>query len=160
MQAETLIPTALAVTATAVIGGLASRPAASPWYESLRNPVYQPPRQAFPIVSPVLYADIAVVSSNVLNELIRNGQEAQPRRFTAALAINLMLNGAWSGLFFDRRLLGTSTAAAAALTASSADLTRGGAAVLGRRAAPLGLYAVWCGFATALATHVWFLNRR
>ncbi len=135
MQARTLIPAAAAVAATAVVGGLASRPAASPWYQSLRKPSYQPPRQAFPIVWPVLYADIALVSSNTLDEMERNGQK------------------------FDRRLLGTSAIAAAVLTASSADLARRAVDVQGKRAAPLLLYPVWCAFATMLSSHVWFLNR-
>ena len=54
MQLRTLVPTALAVATTAVVGGLASRPAPSAWYEKLKKPPYQPPRQAFPIVWPLL----------------------------------------------------------------------------------------------------------
>ena len=123
MQARTLIPAAAAVTATALVGGLASRPADSPWYRSLRKPSYQPPKQAFPIVWPMLYADIAIVSSNALDEMTRRGQETERRRYIAALALNLVLNGGWSWLFFNRRLLATSAAAAAVLAASSIDLT-------------------------------------
>lgn len=159
MQPRTLIPAAIAVTATAVVGGLASGPAASPWYQSLRKPAYQPPRQAFPIVWPVLYADIAVVSSNTLDQMARAGQKSERRRYLVALMINLVLNAGWPWLFFDRRRLGTSAIAAAVLTASSADLTRRATAVQGRRAAPLLMYPIWCAFATALSGHVWFLNR-
>jgi translocator protein len=159
VQARTLIPAIVAVTATAVAGGLASRPAASPWYRSLRKPAYQPPRQAFPIVWPVLYADIAVVSSNALDKMERDGQKLERRHYITALAVNLVLNAGWSWLFFDRRLLGTSAIAAAVLTASSADLARRAVAVQGTRAAPLLLYPIWCAFATMLASHVWFLNR-
>ena len=160
MQARTLIPAGMAVTATAVIGGLASRPADSAWYRSLRKPSYQPPRQAFPIVWPMLYADIAVVSSNTLDEMERHGQQRERRRYVAALAVNLVLNAGWSWLFFNRRLLGTSAIAAAVLAVSSADLTRRAVAAQGTRAAPLLLYAMWCAFATALSSHVWLLNRR
>lgn len=159
MQLRTLIPASAAVTATAVVGGLASRPAESPWYRSLRKPFYQPPRQVFPIVWPMLYADIAVVSSNALDQMTRDGREQQRRRYIAALAVNLALNGAWSWLFFNRRLLGTSAVAAVALTASSTDLTRRAVVAQGAAAAPLGLYAAWCAFATVLSSHVWLLNR-
>ncbi len=159
MQARTLIPAAAAVTATAVVGGLASRPAASPWYRSLRKPSYQPPQQAFPIVWPALYADIAVVSANTLDAMERSGQQPERRRYIAALAGNLVLNASWSWLFFDRRLLGTSAIAAAVLTASSADLARRAVKAQGKRAAPLLLYPAWCAFATMLSSHVWFLNR-
>lgn len=159
MQLRTLVPALAAVTATAVVGGLASRPADSPWYRSLRKPPYQPPSQAFPIVWPVLYADIAVVSSNAIDEMARTGQEEERRRYIAALVVNLVLNGSWSWLFFKQRLLGTSAVAAAVLAGSSIDLTRRAVAVQGIRALPLALYAAWCTFATALSTHVWYLNR-
>ncbi|WP_077099221.1 TspO/MBR family protein [Mycobacterium terramassiliense] len=160
MRARTLIPTAAAVVLSAVAGGLASRPAASPWYRSLRKPPYQPPPQAFPIVWPVLYADIAIVSSNVLDELERRGRKPERRGYVTALAVNLVLNAGWSWLFFNRRLLGTSAIAAAVLAGSSADLARRAVAVQGMRAAPLALYPLWCAFATLLSGHVWFLNRR
>lgn len=159
MQIRTLLPTALAVTATAVLGGLASRPAQSAWYENLKKPPYQPPRQAFPIVWPVLYADIAVTSSATLDELEKRGEHQQRRAYIAALAANLVLNGSWSWLFFNQRRLGTSAIAAAALTVSSADLARRSIAVRGAKAAPLAAYPAWCAFATALSTHIWTLNR-
>lgn len=160
MAFRTLLPSAAAVAATAVIGGLASRPAQSPWYEQLRKPPYQPPRQAFPIVWPALYADIAVTSAATLDELEARGETAQRKAYLAALATNLTLNAAWSWIFFSRRKLGTAAVAAAALTASSADLTRRAVRVNGAKAAPLGLYPAWCAFATVLSTHIWALNRR
>jgi tryptophan-rich sensory protein len=160
MQARTLIPAATAVASTAVVGGLASRPGASPWYQSLRKPPYQPPRLAFPIVWPVLYADIAVVSSNTLDDLERRSRKPERRQYVTALAVNLAVNAGWSWLFFQRRRLGLSAVAAAALTVSSADLARRAMDAQGGRAAPLLLYPLWCAFATALAGHLWFLNRR
>jgi translocator protein len=159
VKARTFVPAAMAVTATAVIGGLASRPADSPWYRSLRKPRYQPPPRVFPIVWPVLYADIAVVSSNALDEMARRGQETERRAYITALALNLVLNAGWSWLFFNRRLLGSSAITAGVLTISSGDLTRRAVRAQGTRAAPLVLYAMWCAFATVLASHVWFLNR-
>jgi benzodiazapine receptor len=155
-----VIPTALAVMTTALVGGLASHPAQSGWYQRLKKPPYQPPRQAFPIVWPILYADIAAVSADTLDKLDRRGLSAERRNYIAALAANLILNGGWSWLFFNRRRLGTSAIAAAALTASSADLTRRAVAVGGKKAAPLAAYPAWCAFATVLSTHIWALNRR
>lgn len=157
MQIRTLVPTALAVTATAVAGGLATRPAVeSDWYAKLRKPPYQPPRQAFPVAWTSLYADIAVVSAATLDD---SPPEVR-RTYIRSLAINLILNGGWSWLFFNRRQLGASAVAAGLLTVSSADLTRRAVAVRGAKAAPLGLYPLWCAFATALSTHIWVLNRR
>lgn len=157
MQIRTLAPTALAVAATAVAGTLATRPAVeSSWYATLRKPPYQPPRQAFPIAWTSLYTDIAVVSAQTLDD-------APPevrRSYIRALAVNLILNGGWSWLFFNQRRLGAAALTSGLLTASSADLTRRAAAVRGAKAAPLGLYPLWCAFATALSTHIWVLNRR
>lgn len=160
VRARTLISTAAAVTATGIVGGLASWPADSPWYRSLRKPPYQPPPQAFPVVWPMLYADIAIVSTNVLDELDRRGRKRERRRYVTALTVNLALNAGWSWLFFNRHLLGTSAIAAAVLAGSSADLARRAVAVQGKRAAPLALYPLWCAFATLLSGHVWLLNRR
>lgn len=160
MQAKTLIPTALGAAATAVLGGLASRPAQSPWYAKLKKPPYQPPAQAFPIVWPILYADIALVSADTIDELERQGRDRERQAYIAALTANLALNASWSWLFFNRGWLGTSAIAAGALAASSADLTRRSVAVRGAKAAPLGAYALWTSFATVLASHIWFLNRR
>ncbi len=146
------------MTTTALVGGFASRPTQSAWYEQLKKPPYQPPRQAFPIVWPLLYANIAAVSASTLDKL--EDRSGRRRAYIAALAANLMLNGSWSWLFFNRRMLGTSAIAAGALAVSSADLTRRAVAVNGAKAAPLAAYPAWCAFATALSTHIWLLNRR
>lgn len=161
MQIKTIGATAAAVAATAIAGGAASsRGVDSQWYEHLRKPSYQPPRQAFPIVWPLLYGDIALVSAGTIDRLIEDGDRDTARRFSAALAINLGLNATWSWVFFSRRRLGLSALTAGALAASSADLTRRAVAVRGRRATPLAAYPAWCAFAAALSTHIWWLNRR
>jgi len=161
MRPKTLVKTAGAAFVTAAVGGLASGPAVeSDWYEKLRKPSFQPPRQAFPIVWPLLYADIAVVSAATVNQLEDQGRTDQTRAYSLLLALNLVLNGAWSWLFFNRRWLGASAVGAAALTASSADLARRSVAVRGAAGAPLALYPLWCAFATALSSRIWWLNRR
>jgi tryptophan-rich sensory protein len=160
MRATTLAKSAGAVLATAVVGGLATGPAVeSQWYASLKKPSFQPPRQAFPIVWPMLYADIAVVSASTVDALDERGDVSAARKFEQLLALNLVLNAAWSWLFFNRRWLGASAIGAAALTASGADLTRRSVAVRGSSAAPLALYPLWCAFATALSSRIWWLNR-
>ena len=160
MRPMTLAKTGAAAFVTAALGGLASRPAQSVWYERLKKPSFQPPRQAFPVVWPLLYADIAVVSASTIDGLQDQGRPDKARAYTTALAANLVLNGGWSWLFFNRRWLGTSAIAAAALTASSVDLTRRAVETGGSRAAPLALYPLWTAFATALSARIWMLNRR
>ena len=159
MHPGTLAKAAAAVFATAAVGGLASRPAESDWYAKLRKPSFQPPRQAFPIVWPILYADIAAVSASTVDQLEDAHQPEKARGYRNALAVNLVLNGSWSWLFFNRRMLGASAIAAAALTASSVDLTRRAAEVQPSRGVVLAPYPLWCAFATLLSTRIWQLNR-
>jgi len=159
MRAATLAKTGTGVLFTAVMGGLASRPARSAWYANLRKPSFQPPRQAFPIVWPLLYADIAAISATTLDDLEHRARGDERRTYARLLALNLVLNAGWSWLFFDRRRLGASAVTAAALTASSADLARRSLAVRGGSAAPLAVYPLWCAFATVLSSRIWWLNR-
>ncbi len=161
MRITTLGLTAVAAAATAIAGGAASGPAVnSQWYQRLRKPSYQPRRQVFPIVWPVLYGDIALVSADTIDRLVDDGDDAAARRFGLALAINLGLNASWSWVFFNRHRLGLAALTAGALTASSVDLTRRAVAVRRQRAAPLAAYPAWCAFATVLSTHIWWVNRR
>ena len=161
MRISTLIATGTSVAAAAAVGSLASKPAVeSNWYARLRKPRYQPPAAVFPVVWPLLYADIAVVSASTIDELHDRGDTGKLRAYLAALGVNLVLNAGWSRLFFNRRAYAASAAAAAALAASSADLTRRAVAVRGTGAAALGLYPIWCAFAAVLSTHIWLLNGR
>jgi benzodiazapine receptor len=159
MRPATLAKTTTAVALTAVVGGVASRPAQSDWYQKLRKPSFQPPRQAFPIVWPLLYADIATVSAATLDKLDEEGDHAKARAYSVLLVLNLVLNGGWTWLFFSRRKLGTSAIAAAALAVSSADLARRAVRTKGAGAGVLGLYPLWCAFATLLSGRIWWLNR-
>ena len=159
MRPGTLAKTTGAVLLTGTLGGLASRPAQSDWYENLRKPGFQPPRQAFPIVWPLLYADIAAVSASAVDQLEAEGDHAEARTYSILLALNLVLNGGWTWLFFTRRRLGASAVTAAALTVSSADLTRRAVRARGTGAGVLGLYPLWCAFATLLSGRIWWLNR-
>lgn len=160
MHPSTLAKTAGAAFLTAAIGGLASGPAVqSRWYETLRKPSFQPPRQVFPIVWPLLYADIAGVSALTIDELDARGEKDDARTFTGLLVLNLLLNGSWSWLFFNRRQLGPSAVLAGALAVSSADLTRRAVRVNGAPARVLWPYPLWCSFATVLSARIWWLNR-
>jgi len=109
-------------------------------------------------VWPILYADLAAVSASTLDRLGAEGR-GRARSYAALLGANLVLNASWTWLFFTRRQLGVSALAAAALTASSTDLTRRAVAARGPSAAVLGLYPAWCAFATLLSTRIWQLNR-
>jgi translocator protein len=159
VKSSTLAATTLAVAAAAGTGTIASPRRVPAWYSRLRKPPYQPPGVAFPAVWTALYGDVAATSAVAIDEFRRAGRHDKGRRYAAALSVNLFLNAGWSWLFFRYHKLGASALGAAALTASSADLARRAAQANPRAGLALSPYALWCAFATVLATHVWQLNR-
>ena len=106
-----------------------------------------------------LYAIIAVATTAAITEAEEAGDLEKAADLRRSLAVNLPLNAAWSGIFFRSRNLPAATLGAAALAASSADLARRAAATGSGKAVGLGLYAAWCGFATALSAELARLNR-
>lgn len=154
MKPQTLAATSLAVTATAVAGGLASDPD-NDWYRQLRKPPFQPPPVTFPVVWTALYAAIAAASA----ETIDAAKGDQRTRFEVALATNLTLNAAWTWLFFRARKPALATAGAAVLAGSTADLARRANKVSRRAHALLAPYLGWTSFATVLAGSIAWLNR-
>ena len=156
---KTLIGTGLATAAAAVAGSTASRDGVEAWYPTLRKPGYVPPSVVFPIAWTVLYTDIAVTSAAVIDRFRADDRDARARAYVAALGANLVLNAGFSWVFFGKRRLGPSVVVAAALAASSADLTRRAGDADLKLGAALAPYPLWCGFATALSAGIWRLNR-
>lgn len=153
-----LTVTGAAVVACALAGSLATQPG-SRWYRSLDLPSWQPPTLAFPIVWTALYADLAVASAATLTALDRAGSPARRTAYQRALGLNLVLNTAWSVIFWRARRPDLAALECAALTVSAADLVRRTASQHRRPALALAPYAVWCGFATALSAAVARRNR-
>lgn len=156
---KALVGTALATAATAVIGSVTSREGIEGWYATIRKPRYVPPNAVFPIAWTALYVDIATTSAAAINRFRADGDDAKARSYIAALGANLVLNAGWSWIFFGKHRLALSAAAAALLTASSADLARRAADADPKLGVALAPYPLWCSFATVLSTDIWWLNR-
>jgi translocator protein len=162
MNKVTLAATALAVSAAAGVGSVASRASVDSWYSGLRKPAYVPPNAVFPVAWTSLYTDIAATSAAAIDRLRAAGRpetDREARNYVVALGVNLILNAGWSWLFFKYHKLGASTLGAAVLAASSADLARRAALADPRAGAALLPYPLWSAFATAMSTHIWLLNR-
>ncbi|NNC48742.1 MAG: tryptophan-rich sensory protein [Sphingomonas sp.] len=87
-----------------VIGGILSGIGFGPdeWYQQLEKPSFQPPSYLFGIVWPALYTMMALAVATVLNE-----PESPARRSAVILFIvQLLLNFAWSYVFFGARAIG------------------------------------------------------
>lgn len=147
------------VAGTAVAGGLLTDPT-SHWYRRLRKPPIQPPAAVFAPVWTTLYGLIAVAGTATVADARERGDEAEAEAFERALALNLALNASWSGVFFRAHSPVAATVTAAALAASSADLTRRAARQGAGKAIALGAYTAWCTFATVLSAAIATKNRR
>lgn len=156
---RSIVRTASAVTITALVGSIASKDTDSKWYRRLSKPAFQPPAAVFPIVWTALYADVAISSAATIDALNADMRHIDAAAFERALAANLILNGAWTWVFFKAHRTGAATVTAAALAASSADLVRRAAPASSTAAAALLPYAGWCGFATLLSAAIWRRNR-
>jgi translocator protein len=158
MDVRTLLATS-GVTAAAAVAGSLAMGRDLRWYDGLRKPRFQPPPIAFPLVWPVLYADIAVTSAVALGELRESGRDDDAAAYARALGINLCLNAAWTWVFFRAKRTRLATIESALLAVSSADLVRRAGRVDLRWGAALAPYAVWTAFATVLAGRIDQLNR-
>ena len=156
---KALVGTGLATTMAAVAGSVASQQGVRGWYTRIRKPGYVPPNAVFPIAWTTLYVDIAATSAAAIERFRAEGQDGKARAYIAALGANLALNAGWSWVFFKMNKLGPSVVAAAALAASSADLTRRAADADLKFGAALAPYPLWCGFATVMSADIWRLNR-
>ncbi|MEZ5465603.1 MAG: TspO/MBR family protein [Lysobacteraceae bacterium] len=84
---------ALAVGVVLAIGGFFPP---GPWFESLAKPTWQPPAWVFAPVWSLLYAMIAIS----LGLVLASPRGADRRRALWAMGAQLLLNAAWTPLFF------------------------------------------------------------
>lgn len=144
---------AAAVTAAALVGVLSSTVTAAE-YAALRQPSWAPPSWVFGPVWTALYAMIAVSGWLVWR---RHGWRGARVELSFYL-VQLVLNAAWTPLFFAAGLRGAALVdiclLVAALTATIVLFAR-----RSRWAAALLVpYWAWTVFATALNLSVWRLN--
>jgi translocator protein len=140
-----------AVTAAALLGGLAVRGTASE-YQSLEQPAWAPPSWLFGPVWTILYAMIAVAGWLVWR---RTGWSTA----LTAYAVQLGLNAIWTPIFFGAGQYGWALVDIVvlwfAIGATVALFWRES-----RLAAALLLpYWAWVTFATALNAAIWWANR-
>jgi translocator protein len=134
-----------AVAAVAVVGGLGTD-TESAWYQSLDRPSFQPPGPAFGIVWTVLYVMIAAAATLATRDV-----PGVKRRLVAGMfAANLVLNVAWTWIFFRGHAPVAAGVEILFLLATIAGLVR---LILPHNRVAAGLlvpYGVWVMFATVL----------
>jgi len=127
-----------------------SHPGIRRWYQRLAKPGFTPPDAVFGAVWPVLEAGLAAGGYRLLRT---------PPTSAHGVAVGLWLAntamvGGWTELFFRRRALSASTAAAGVMTVGAGALVAAAARV-DRPAAALAVpFAAWLGFATLLSERI------
>ena len=127
-----------------------THPRVKRWYRRLDKPGFTPPDAVFGAVWPVLETGLAVGGYRLLRS------SPGPMR-NAAIGLwlaNTAMVGGWTELFFRRRALGASTAAAAAMTLGVGALVATAARVDRPAAVLAGPFAAWLGFATLLSERI------
>src|SRR5687768_17508957 len=89
----------IAVFAAAAIGGVATGPGVHEWYPSLNKPTWTPPPWLFGPVWTILYLSIAVAGFMAWQKAGFIGAKWTMLLFT----LQLILNSAWSWVFFGLR---------------------------------------------------------
>lgn len=139
---------AILVLATASTGAM-FKP--GEWYQELRRPSWTPPNWAFPLVWSILYIAIGVAGWLVW--------EAQGMGLAMMLWLaQLILNAAWSWLFFGRKRMDLAFVDVCLLFLAVVAFMLA-AAPVSQTAALLFLpYAAWVATAATLNRAVWRLN--
>ncbi|MBZ5642230.1 MAG: tryptophan-rich sensory protein [Acidobacteriia bacterium] len=134
------------------LGSLWTTPALRPWYASLSKPRWTPPNWLFGPVWTILYVAMAIAAWLVW---WRVGLTAVPMQL---FLLQLLLNVAWSALFFRLRAPGAAFAEIVmlwlAILATSIEFWR----VVPAAGWLLLPYLIWVSYATALNFSIWRLN--
>jgi translocator protein len=134
------------------IGSLLTKPALRPWYESLKEPGWSPPNWLFGPVWTVLFLSMAIAAGLVWRKV---GLTAAPMQL---FLLQLLLNVAWSGLFFRLRSPGLAFGDIVVLWFAILATTIEFRTAVPAAAWLLLPYLVWVGYAAALNFSMWRLN--
>lgn len=152
---RTLVKTAAASAAAAIVGGLGTDPETR-WYKSLAKPSWQPPPIAFPLVWTPLYGLIAYGTARMIDA--EPDDEAR-RRLQLLVGADLAVNAGWCWAFFAGKSPRGGLVVIAALDGLNLALLNEARKRDSRAAAALTPYVAWSAFATVLNGRIWQLNR-
>ena len=124
------------------------------WYQTLTKPAWNPPSSVFAQVWTVLYTAMAVAAWLVW----RRAGFARAGAALAAFGVQLVLNAAWSYLFFGLHRPGIAFADIVALWIVILVVTVLFWRVDWRSGALMVPYLLWVGFASCLNFALWRLN--
>ncbi|GAA95059.1 uncharacterized protein L969DRAFT_18910 [Mixia osmundae IAM 14324] len=143
------------------IPGLVTRNSIDSWYDTLKKPVGEPPRAAFPIVWTALYAGMGYASHLLVKALDTSPRLAVRENAKTALTLHyaqLALNLVWSPLFFSAHQVELALVDILTLTGTVIGLTTVAAKVDERTLYAYVPYSLWLGYASYLNAGIWYKN--
>jgi benzodiazapine receptor len=149
-----IVSLVICLAACLATGWVGSRFLPGPWYESLVKPSWTPPNSVFGPVWTVLYIMMGVAAWLVW-------QRRKVCRVTTPLflfAIQLILNGVWSYIFFGRRQPAGAFIEIVILWVAVLFLLIGFWRIQRAAGAMMLPYFLWLSFAAALNYQLWRLN--
>lgn len=141
---------------TGAVGSFATRESLNTWYADLTKPFFVPPNWAFGVVWPILYVLMGI---SVFMIWRKGTGDRQVRVALGLFALQLVLNGLWTPIFFGLRMIALALIEIVvlwmAILVTLLVFRR-----ISRPAACLLLpYLAWVSFAVALNAALWHLNR-
>ncbi|WP_316977124.1 tryptophan-rich sensory protein [Shumkonia mesophila] len=140
--------------AVSAVGGAITASSVGSWYPALAKPSFTPPSWLFPPVWTALFVLMGVAAWRVW----RQAGWTEGRPALGAFAVQLLLNLAWSFLFFGMQWVGAALAEIIVLLAAIAWTTARFARVDRPAALLLVPYALWVSFAAVLTAAIWLDN--
>jgi tryptophan-rich sensory protein len=136
--------------------GFVTTGAVRDWYPTLVRPSFAPPSWVFGPVWTALYLMMGFAAWLVWRKA---GSDPAGRVALGLFAVQLVLNGLWSLLFFGLRAPGLALIEIVVLWVAIAAMRRGFWRVDAAAGWLLVPYLAWVTFATALNAGFWWLNR-
>lgn len=144
-----------ATLAVGLLGGGIAAPAIADWYLTLAKPPLTPPGTIFAPVWTVLYLLMAVAAWLAWRTRSSSCRNSGLRLWWAQLVVNL----AWTAVFFGLRAPGVALIDLLLLIAAIASLMRPFHTIRPLAAWLMVPYLAWCCFAMYLDAGIWWMNR-
>ncbi len=138
------------VIAAAAFGG---QWGARPWYNALSKPSWTPPNWLFPVAWSLLYLMVAVAGW-----LIWETPHPSRSPLLTLWAVQLLLNAAWSYIFFGRKEIGLALGELTVLWLTIAAFTVLSWNVNANASLLFAPYLIWVSYAAALNAAIWRRN--
>ncbi len=141
---------------TGAVGSLATRESLNTWYTDLAKPSFAPPNWAFGVVWPILYVLMGI---SVFMVWRKGTGKSQVRVALVLFALQLVLNGLWTPIFFGLRMIALALAEIVLLWMAILATILAFRRISRPAAYLLWPYLAWVSFAIALNGALWHLNR-